>query len=235
MSRTLRNRKRPDSVRMPAVPGLSKHPVIMSRSISAGPHSSPPSSHVPAYLTRSTSTTTSPKPKISSSQPLTPVLNKKQLEKIPSISAKSESSEDDELDNDGSNNSQTKILKEEDKGEDDDDDDDESEKDQIRKRTSVIKHEFTNTTEWSPCGGGSGVSIAGLTSGNGSIQTKNISTKMATGMRACKATGRSIMRMLSSSSSSLSKTTRRNSKTSCEEAKVNIENGCQKLNKVILN
>ncbi|KAI8117010.1 Ras-related protein Rab-26 [Lucilia cuprina] len=240
MSRTLRNRKRPDSVRMPAVPGFAKNPIIMARSVSAGPHSTL-ATHVPTNFSKSKN------PPTASSTPTTPTSNKKQLEKIPSISAHSESSEEDE-DADGGgggggNHETNNHNIKEDEEDDDDDDDDESDRDQIRKRTSVIKHQYRNTTDWSPCGGGGGSGVVNaITSGNGSIPTKNISTKMASGIRACKATGRSIMRMLSSSSSlsttSSTHNSRRNSKTSCsvkcDEGQVHKEATYQRLNKVIM-
>lgn len=233
MSRNLRNRKRPDSVRMPAVPGLSKHPIIMARSISAGPH--PASSSLASNKFNKSHT-------ISSSTPTTPTINKK-LEKIPSISAHSESSEEDEEEEEDNDNERSGVIG---KGggivikqinnhipeEDDEDDDD----DHLLKKTSVVnKHEYTNTTDWSPGGGGVGSFVVG----NGSLHTKNISTKMANGIRACKATGRSLIKMLSTSSSTTSSasTTRRNSKTSCsvksdDESKVNKEANYLKLNKV---
>lgn len=217
MSRTLRNRKRPDSVRMPSVPGMSKNPNNMGRSTSAGPHAARRTCHEPDQLKQTPASSTQS----------TPALNKKYLEKIPSISAKSESSDDDDDDDD--ENSPTKNERNGEDKKNDDEDDDDSDRDPLRKRSSVIKHEYINTTDWPPSRGScGGISIVS----NGSIQTRNISTKMASGMRACKATGRNIIRMLSSASPTSS---RRNSKTSAS-LKSNKENTdyCNlKLNKVM--
>lgn len=189
------------------MPNLSKHPIMLARSSSTGPPSSSSSSNSnkPFQLHKASSMTA----------PSTPASKKKILEKIPSISAHSESSEEDEEELEdvvkAVNNSRfinktittpVRVLDaynaEEDVDDDDDDDDDEEEL--LHKRVSVIAHEFPNNTDWSPCGGGSG---GGGISGNGHVQhAKNISTKMACGLRMCKATGRNLIKMLSTSSSS---------------------------------
>lgn len=205
MSRTLKSRKnRPDSVRMPSVPRLSKHPIMMARSSSAGPHAS--ANAKPFTLHKAVSITT----------PSTPTGNKKILEKIPSISAKSDSSEEEEDEDtyeekDKCDGTAALLAKHTINSDDDDDDEDGT----YPKRTSVIAHEFPNHTDWSPCG--SGVS-GGI--GNGHPHAKNISTKMASGFRVCKATGRSLIRMLSTSSSV-------NVKSSCNvshKAVVDVDN-----------
>lgn len=213
MSRAFKNRKnRPDSVRIPAVPNLSKHPIMLARSSSTGPPCSGMSASKPITLHKSSSITA----------PTTPASKKKTLDKIPSISAQSESSEEDEEEDEEpngvgndkhknhffNNNVTTATTKttttthvNNSTGENhavanaDADDDDEDDDDEIlHKRVSVIAHEFPNNINWSPTGDSIG-ELGGCTSAN----AKNISTKMACGLRMCRATGRNFIKMLSTS------------------------------------
>ncbi|XP_073837793.1 RAS oncogene family member Rab26 isoform X1 [Musca autumnalis] len=220
MSRAFKNRRnRPDSVRIPAVPNLSKHPIMLARSSSTGPPCS--GATTKALTLRKSSSITAP---------TTPVSKKKTLDKIPSISAQSESSEEEDeeeekeedkegngkqknhffnnnvttttatrnhVSNTGDNDNESKVVEEQEEDDDDDDDDDGI----LHKRVSVIAHEYPNNINWSPGGGGGVIGIVdGVGVGVGSsTNAKNISTKMACGLRMCKATGRNFIKMLSTS------------------------------------
>lgn len=225
MSRFTKNRKRPDSVRMPPTPGLSRHPLILNRSASAGPA---PMQTTAAAAAASCSTTSTPTNthtdkancgrRVICSNPGTPLLKQKQLEKIPSISAKSDSSEDDEDEDDeqelnrlkshNNNKAFCSRINAAYNANDDDDDDDE---DNLTKRSSVIKREFSTTANnWSPCGGKS-INIAMPLHGNEASAGSSSTTATATTTRTltskvlhnvkgvCKTTGCNLIKKLSSS------------------------------------